>query len=230
MKLRRPSAGLIVGIIALIVALSGTAVASSLITSAQIKNGTIQLKDLSTKARKALTGRTGARGATGAAGERGAQGLQGLQGLQGIQGPKGDPGTSIFDASIPSGKTIKGVWGGLFTSAGPGTVFSPRIGFPIPAPAGLTSANVSFSPSTPATTPGEQDPTCTGTADAPTAPAGKVCIYADAVGANVTDLTGLALDGDNSPQSRLGLAVQITTNAAAATTFQARGTWAYTAP
>ncbi len=66
MKSRRPSAGLVVGITALIVATSGSAVAASLITSARIKDGTIQLKDISKKTRTALKGQRGPAGATGA--------------------------------------------------------------------------------------------------------------------------------------------------------------------
>ncbi len=56
---------------------AGTATAARLITSAKIKNGTIQLRDVSKKARTALKGRTGPRG------------LQGPQGAQGSQGPIG---------------------------------------------------------------------------------------------------------------------------------------------
>jgi hypothetical protein len=69
--------GTILGVIALIVALSGSVYAASNaggITSAQIRNGTIKLKDISPQARTALRGATGATGATGAAGAPGAAG------------------------------------------------------------------------------------------------------------------------------------------------------------
>jgi hypothetical protein len=80
-KIRRPSAGVVVGIIAIVIAMSGSAVAASLITSKQIKDGTIQLVDISKQARSVL------KGATGPAG------LQGPKGDTGPQGPKGDTGT-----------------------------------------------------------------------------------------------------------------------------------------
>jgi hypothetical protein len=83
MKFRRPSAGLIVGVIALIVALSGSAVAASLITSAQIKDGSVRLKDINKNARKALKGQ---RGPAGAIGTRGLQGAQGSPGAAGANG------------------------------------------------------------------------------------------------------------------------------------------------
>jgi len=62
MKLRKPSLALVVAIVALTVAMSGTAIAASLITSAQIKDGTIQLKDLSKSAVAGLHGARGVRG------------------------------------------------------------------------------------------------------------------------------------------------------------------------
>ena len=87
MKLRMPSPALAVALLALVVALSGSAVAASLITGSQIKNGTIQLNDLSKKAIAKLRGKQGARGLTGAQGLPGAQGLQGGQGVAGPVGP-----------------------------------------------------------------------------------------------------------------------------------------------
>jgi hypothetical protein len=76
----RPSGSMLVATLALVMATTGSAVAASLITSKQIKNGTIQTKDISKKARKALKG------------QRGLQGLQGVQGVQGVKGDKGDRG------------------------------------------------------------------------------------------------------------------------------------------
>jgi hypothetical protein len=66
MKLRKPSPGLVVALVALIVAMSGSAIAASFITSSQIKDGTIQLKDISAKARKGLRGVRGPAGPVGA--------------------------------------------------------------------------------------------------------------------------------------------------------------------
>jgi hypothetical protein len=109
MKLRRLSPGLIVAVIALIAALSGSAIAASAITGSQIKDGTIGVGDLSKKAVAKLHGARGQRGqagntgpqgpkgdtgATGPQGPKGDAGAAGLQGLQGLPGQKGDTGPS----------------------------------------------------------------------------------------------------------------------------------------
>jgi hypothetical protein len=62
------------------------AVVSAVVTSKNIKNGSIQAIDLSAKAKLALKGSRGARGPAGAEGPQGIQGLQGIQGPPGIQG------------------------------------------------------------------------------------------------------------------------------------------------
>jgi hypothetical protein len=107
MKLPKPAT--VISITALFVSLSGGAYATSqaLIGSAQIKNGSIQLADISGKAKKALRGKRGARGpagpvgatgaigptgATGATGPPGPQGPAGANGTQGPQGVQGPPG------------------------------------------------------------------------------------------------------------------------------------------
>ncbi len=76
LKGRRFTPAMIVAMIALAVALSGTAVAGTtkLITGSQIANGTIKLADIHSSLKTALKGQ---RGATGA------------QGLVGAQGPRG---------------------------------------------------------------------------------------------------------------------------------------------
>jgi hypothetical protein len=85
-----PSAGLVVGIVAVMLALGGTAVAAKLITGKQVKNGSLQLRDLSKKARTKLRG---ASGPTGPKGEPGEPGEPGEKGEPGATGPKGDPGS-----------------------------------------------------------------------------------------------------------------------------------------
>ncbi len=59
MKVRKPSPGLIVAIVALVVAMSGSAIAASAITGNQIKDGSIGVKDLSKKAVSTLHGARG---------------------------------------------------------------------------------------------------------------------------------------------------------------------------
>ena len=95
--MRRPSASLVVAVLAIVIATAGTASATTaLITSHQIKNGTIRLVDISKKARQALQGRTGKTGKAGATGPQGPQGPQGVPGPQGLQGAMGSPGVSGY--------------------------------------------------------------------------------------------------------------------------------------
>jgi hypothetical protein len=94
---RRPSGSMLVALLALVMAMSGSAMAAALITSAQIKDGTIQTKDLAKKTISALKGKTGANGATGATGAAGVAGPQGPAGAKGDIGPagaKGDTGAA----------------------------------------------------------------------------------------------------------------------------------------
>ena len=95
------------------VAIGGTATAAKLITSKDIKNGTIKAADLSKSAKKALRGK---RGATGAQGLPGATGPTGAAGPVGPAGPEGAPGDSAgsitLDAAVPfdDGSTGWGAW------------------------------------------------------------------------------------------------------------------------
>lgn len=83
----RVSPAMVVAILALFVAMGGTAVAAkSLITGAQIKNGSITGADIKNKS---LTSRD-IRGQL--RGPRGAAGAQGLPGTAGAAGPQGPPG------------------------------------------------------------------------------------------------------------------------------------------
>jgi hypothetical protein len=94
LKGRRFTPAMIVAMIALAVALSGTAVAGTtkLFTGSQIKNGTIKLVDLHSSVKKALKGQTGATGAQGPVGPQGATGAKGDMGATGASGPAGAPG------------------------------------------------------------------------------------------------------------------------------------------
>lgn len=103
----RPHPATVIALLALLVALSGTAVADPVVTAAKklftgrdIKDGSIGVKDLSKSARTKLKGSTGVPGEHGAQGDRGAQGERGLPGEQGLQGQKGDKGDDGSDASI----------------------------------------------------------------------------------------------------------------------------------
>src|SRR4051812_479560 len=109
---KRLSPGIILGVIAVVVACTGSATAGVLITSGKIKDGTIQSRDikkgtissdrLASNVRKQLAkaGTPGATGATGAKGEKGDTGATGATGATvqgsapqpGAKGDKGDTG------------------------------------------------------------------------------------------------------------------------------------------
>jgi hypothetical protein len=99
-RLVRQSPAMIVAMLALFVALTGTAVAttSALITGKQIKNSSITGADVKNKSltardfRGSVRGPRGLRGLTGATGAPGAKGDKGDAGATGAQGTKGDKG------------------------------------------------------------------------------------------------------------------------------------------
>ena len=84
---------LIAAVVAAVIS-AGTATATTaiVITGAQIKDGTVQAKDLSAKARRSLRGQRGPQGARGPAGAPGANGLPGAVGAPGAAGAAGAPG------------------------------------------------------------------------------------------------------------------------------------------
>ena len=81
---------LIAAVISAVVASTSATAATIIVTSKNIKDGTIQAVDLSAKAKQALRGQ---RGRVGPRGLAGASGATGASGPQGPAGPAGSPGT-----------------------------------------------------------------------------------------------------------------------------------------
>lgn len=113
---------------AVVAALLGSsfAVADSLITSKDIKNGSIKPVDLNKKLRKKINQRSvaaaaepGAAGAPGPKGDAGPQGPQGEKGEQGIQGAQGPPGLVTYGADH---------WSPIDRNTTPGAVAALRAG------------------------------------------------------------------------------------------------------
>ena len=75
---------LIAAVVAAVVAAASGTAATLVVTSKQIKNGTIQTVDISAKAKRALKGNRGPQGAEGPQGVQGAAGPQGPQGIQSL--------------------------------------------------------------------------------------------------------------------------------------------------
>jgi hypothetical protein len=97
----------LIAVIVTALVVSATATAGALVvTSKNIKNGTIQTVDISKKARLALKGNRGPRGLQGPQGPPGVAGAQGIQGIQGAAGANGlngglDPSKVSYVAGAP---------------------------------------------------------------------------------------------------------------------------------
>jgi hypothetical protein len=90
-KLRSRGPGTLIALVVLaVVATSGSAVAASLVTSKEIKNGTIKLKDINKKTRAKLKGNTGP------------QGAKGDQGVPGQPGPATGPAGGALAGNYPN--------------------------------------------------------------------------------------------------------------------------------
>jgi hypothetical protein len=118
---------IVAGAVAALVATS-TATAAFVVTSANIKNGTIQLADISKKAKRGLKGNRGPRGFSGSPGPAGAPGPQGPPGIQQLRfvlGPRvfiAPEGLGRSDATCPPGEIpVSGGFG--FAGAGSSKVF-----------------------------------------------------------------------------------------------------------
>jgi hypothetical protein len=127
---------------------------------------------------------------------------------------------------VPSGATVTGAFGIAGTVTDPpatGNDLEQVVSLPGYAGGDLADETINFAPNAAAT---DGDAGCAGNAAAPTAPAGKVCLYLTAAPGLGTTVEGLAIPGYLG--SRAGFVVHATT--AGGTTAGAFGTWAYTSP
>jgi hypothetical protein len=231
----RPSPALIVAALALVVALAGTAVAApdlatKKVTKAKVKK--IAKKQGKKQAKKQIRKKapklsvahadTADQAAQATEADLADQADNALQ-LDGV----GSDGYFKYGSTIPSGTTLTGSFGSIGAPAtgGGGTAFQREsVSLPLKPPVVLTAADVNFSPGT---FGGDDDPTCTGSAADPTAPAGKVCLYGQnsfsGTTANSGTGQGSAFTGTNSGFG-FGVASQGSPFAGIV------GNWAYTAP
>jgi collagen triple helix repeat protein len=124
---------------------AGSSTAAFIVTSANIKDGTIRLVDLSPGAKHALRGKRGLRGLRGLTGPRGEQGVQGFAGPQGPRGERGSsvtytpaysdfataqPGSFAFvNAICPAGTSVVG--GGFATENASTARLVPTNSYPV---------------------------------------------------------------------------------------------------
>jgi Collagen triple helix repeat (20 copies) len=141
----------------------GSAGAAQLITGGDIKDFSIQAKDISGAAKKALRGqrgkrgrrgRTGKIGKTGPAGAQGAAGIQGTQGLQGVAGsagavgPAGPAGSSLVLGAVTPPLNPAGAAFAFPAGSGQASPTEPSVQVPTPAGVGVTVSDLSALAST----------------------------------------------------------------------------------
>jgi hypothetical protein len=240
------TAGLIVAIIALVAALTGTAIAKL--------NGS-EKKEVEKIAKKVAKKFPGPAGPTGPAGPQGAPGAPGPEGKQGPIGPQGEPGAPgaagatgptgspwVAGGTLPEGETETGAWayGNASTSGfvNVGVSFSIPLSAPIPAGnahfINKAGEEVVFNPETEKVE--EIEPTqCLGSAETPAANAGHFCMYtANQISTGITSATSLSI-GDPGSEGLIGFGAAGTTGArlriqVLTGSSEGWGTWAVTAP
>jgi Collagen triple helix repeat (20 copies) len=94
---------LIAAVVSAVIASTTATAATIVVTSKNIKNGTIQTVDISAKAKRALRGQRGPQGLRGAPGANGAQGPIGPRGPAGSTGPAGPQGPAGPEGSAGPG-------------------------------------------------------------------------------------------------------------------------------
>jgi hypothetical protein len=123
---------------------------------------------------------------------------------------------------LPSGKTETGAWS-IFDGSTTAPAFA-GVTLPFRAPVALSDTTVNFQANSNGIA-SDDDSACAGTAQTPSAPPGKVCIYlAGGSQASASALSGHAI-GLPGP-SAVGFEIDSTV----ADTATGKGTWAYTAP
>ncbi len=202
-------------------------------------------------------GETGPAGKNGAQGNEGPQGKQGATGATGTKGEKGEKGTTGFTKTLPPGDTETGAWafGEIPAAAVPASNLGVPISFNIPLAATLDGShcfrkaggfvNASEEPGTCSVhlinvankevslnietfEPEEfASGQCHGTAAAPSADAGNLCVYTGKL--EKTEFTDIAIRKANEENevgaSTVGAVFQIHVHAEG----QGYGSWAVTA-
>jgi hypothetical protein len=205
------------------------------VTGDRIRSNTLTGRQINESALATVPRATNAQRAQSAATATNAQRATNADNALALGGTAAAAYQTFATRTIPSGLTVTGAFG--ISSNVPTTVaidppatattaatndIRAVVQLPGLAPADLSDATVNFA-NTPAALDG--DPSCSGTAAAPTAPAGKVCLYLTAAQGTATTVDGQAIP--LLPGSRAGFVVHA---ADADATTGAFGTWAYTAP
>ena len=240
-RIREPfgKAGLVVGVIALVMALVGGAYAASALTHKQKKEVA--------KIAKKYAGERGADGAPGPAGSPGSKGDAGAPGSPGSQGeagpagpagpigatgpagPEGPEGVSGFASELPPGETETGTWNvETHETAG---FYRSMIQFPAPLPAGeadpgaVPSTKVAVKVRLEGALPTQE---CPGSTTEPRAAEGFLCVYTTSSSEEVTFFEEAEINPEGGLGEGAGRRGVILTFELGAFT-NAYGTWAVTA-
>lgn len=186
------TAGLVVAIMALVIALAGTAYAASKLNSTQKKEVEKIAKKYAGKpgapgaqGAKGDTGAPGSSGSNGTNGTNGKDGATGLQGKQGEQGPQGKPGDPwTAGGTLPEGATETGAW--AIRSQTALTAQTTGLSFTIPLESALGEEEVHIWYEADFAT------SCTGSIAEPTAPSGELCVYGDEAGSELLHVESLS--------------------------------------
>jgi hypothetical protein len=178
----------------LVFAMSGGAYAASRykITSVkQISPGVVKLLKgaRGPAGPQGLAGVNGAAGSPGEKGPKGDAGEKGAPGATGATGPKGATGKTGFTKTLPEGETETGEWAMLGEASGASQFFGDAVSFNIPLASAPTVHYIRTSGMEPvaveepagSNTFVEKEvaqPACPGSAAAPSAVAGNLCVYA----------------------------------------------------
>jgi hypothetical protein len=247
---RRPSPAMAVAFIALLAALSGTAVAlpgKNTVDSGDIRKGAVKRGDIARNAvnggkvqNGSLTGAdarndslTGtdvqesslgtvpsANAATNAQSATNATNAQNAANADLLDGSD-STGFHRFGGTIPSAQTIRGVLGSGFVATAAGQETTEVTSFPVQAPNDIANGDAHLNGSTDEPAAG----TCTGTFANPTAPPGDVCVYSNNSSNSSASTRASAVGGSANPY---GFMIVLDSSAAGVVFFTA--SWAYTAP
>lgn len=139
--MRRMTSHTLVAVAAFALGAAATAGAAGLLTGKNVKDGSLEAKDLSKKARATLKGARGPRGLRGLPGATGAQGPAGPGGSPGASGTNGTPGA----AGVAGPTIIAGSMGfPTFSVPGSSANFGTEASAQVPVPAGSSYTAKSF--------------------------------------------------------------------------------------
>lgn len=224
----------VISVVALVFAMLGGAYAAN-------KSESSGSKASASKSKRGPRGPKGPAGPAGPQGLPGPTGPQGPAGAAGKEGPQGVPGKpGPLLESLPAGATLMGNWGvggSLGAEEGPGrALVQVSFQFPVsPAPTvyyiQVGNAFAAKIPQTGAVafpTPEELEAACPGTAAAPKAAAGNLCVYAteeEEANFTVIDFLPGGLAEKISRATTLGAVVPLRVQSELG---YARGSWAVT--